>query len=610
MAEHFLSKIRVAPEDFVTAGGTPVLEQHAALRSLLEERAGPEVAALFAEPLISRGNDEAPPTVSWYGDVAGEARPLSRLSPGERERAERYLSDHLRPLRSLAEDPASADLALGALSVFGKDDVLVAGDRPMIVNWGLLPGGEGANAGAKPAHYAATLGRFLPLGNATQQDAPDAVRPSAPVAAVTAGDAAARAAQAAASTGAVNAPPVGMPPPATGPARLPRIAWVPLLILLILAGLTLAWLLMPGTRLFHASDTPPPITDEATLQAERAFNESLRARKAKLEEALAGAVCRPDGVLILPGGLTPDGLVPPQQGAKPEDKASASPEAILPTTPNRVEVPDPAKASAGGTMTLLDLIEARTVMILAGGSGGSAVGSGLVVGPGLIVTNQHVIAPAQADSAKGWIMVLNDRLGAPNKAQLIKADGPMKETGADFALLRIENTTLPAYVLHQSTSSLKLANVIAAGFPGDVLKLDADFNALRSGDRSAVPELTVTDGTINTEQQLGPQTHVLMHSAPLSSGNSGGPLVDMCGRVVGVNTFVLSGPMQNRGFALNIPDLLRFLNGTEASPAVVTDACAPVIVRPQVVQATVAPGPGAGTGDSPKVPLPVPTPSE
>jgi S1-C subfamily serine protease len=609
MAEHFLSKIRVAPEDFVDANGTPVLEQHAALRGLLEERAGPEVASLFAEPLISRGNDEAPPTVSWYGDVAGEARPLNRLPPGERDRAERYLSDHLRPLRPLTEDSSSADLALGALSVFGKDDVLVVGDRPVIVNWGLLPGGDGANIASKSAHYDATLGRFLPLGASGQsvQETPN----MRAVPATPAGGAAARAVQAAAATGAVNMPPDGgLPPGSAGPRprRLPLIAWVPLLILLILAGLTLAWLLMPGTRLFHASDTPPPITDEATLQAELALNESLRARKAKLEEALAGAVCRPDGVLILPGGLTPDGLVPPKEGVKPEDKASASPEAILPTTPNRVEVPDPSNGQDGQTQTLLELIEARTVMILAGGGTGSAVGSGLVVGPGLIVTNQHVISHAAADTGDGWIVVLNERLDGPSRAQLLKADGPMKQTGSDFALLKIENTSLPAYALHQSQSSLKLVNVIAAGFPGDVLGLDADFNALRSGDRTAVPELTVTDGTVNTEQQLGPKTHVLMHSAPLSSGNSGGPLIDMCGRVVGVNTFVLEGPMQNRGFALNIDNLLRFLQGTDAAPAVVSETCAPVVVRPQVVQATApaAPTPGA----APKVPLPLPDPSE
>ena len=56
MADHFLGKLRVANEDFVEADGAAVLERHEAMRALLSERAGPEVAAMFAEPLISRGN--------------------------------------------------------------------------------------------------------------------------------------------------------------------------------------------------------------------------------------------------------------------------------------------------------------------------------------------------------------------------------------------------------------------------------------------------------------------------------------------------------------------------------------------------------------------------
>ena len=79
MADHFLGKIRVTNDDFVEADGAPVLERHEALRSMLVERAGPEVAEMFAEPLISRGNDEAPPTVSWYSTAEGTPRPLDQL---------------------------------------------------------------------------------------------------------------------------------------------------------------------------------------------------------------------------------------------------------------------------------------------------------------------------------------------------------------------------------------------------------------------------------------------------------------------------------------------------------------------------------------------------
>lgn len=580
MADHFLSKITVAPEDLVNAGDHPVLERHEELRALLAERAGPEVAAMFAEPLVSRGNDAAPPTVSWYTGAEGEARPLSALPPGERDRAERYLMDHLRPLRVLAEDPATSDLALGALSVPGGDDILVVGGKPVIVNWGLLPGGEGANAGSRPAHYADTLGRFLPL----TPPAPEPARTGAPHVPPAAALAAGAAAGAAAGTATAAA---GDEAEAADTPERVRVvtplAWVPLLLLLLLAGAILAWLLLPGTRLFHADDTQPAITDQAALAAAQANNADLRARAVLLQEAIDGAVCRADGVLVVPGGLTPEGLTPPPLGTEPERKASAAPDALLPNDAQRVVVPDQGEGETG-EITLLQLIEARTVLVMARGTAGkSATGSGFVIGPGLVVTNQHVIAPAQGDG--GQIVVTGGALAEPQQAELLKAMGPLKDTGGDFALLRIDDTSLPPFVVHRPTGSLKLTNVIAAGYPGDVLELDAAFKALKSGDLTAVPGLTVTDGTVNTEQQIGPDTHMLMHSAPLSKGNSGGPLVDMCGRLVGVNSFVKQGSMQNRGYALSTGDLLAFLNGTPAAPVIVSEACAPLVVRPQVATA-------------------------
>jgi len=64
MGDVFLTKTRVDPGDFVEVDGQRALDRFEALRAFLSERAGPEAAALFAEPLVSRGNDEAAPTVA------------------------------------------------------------------------------------------------------------------------------------------------------------------------------------------------------------------------------------------------------------------------------------------------------------------------------------------------------------------------------------------------------------------------------------------------------------------------------------------------------------------------------------------------------------------
>lgn len=561
MADHFVSKQRVAPEDFIEVEGQSALSRFAAFRALLAERAGPEVADLFAEPLVSQGNDSAPPTVSWYSDKAGEQVPLAQLGPGERARVEAYVADHLRPVQALTEDPQHADMANAALTSLGQDNIVVVDGQPVVVNWGLMPGARGASPAARGAHQAATLGRFVAAPAKAQGRTQGAS--SVP------------------SSGVVPpTPPVS--PTAQTSEGLPRIAWVPLVVLLVLAGGVLVWLLLPGTRVFARDGAVPAISDQSELDAARAHNAALRDRKEQLQAALNGAMCRPDGTLILPGGLTPEGLTPPPQGAQPEDKAEAAPDALLPSNPARVVVED-------GQSTLLDTITARTVLVLAQGGGEAGVGSGFVVGPGLIVTNQHVIA--QATGAGGSVFVTSDALGAPVQAEVLKSRGPLKATGQDFALLRIARTDLPAFSLYVGDNPLTLSNVVAAGYPGDVLEFDVDFAALRAGDGAAVPAITVTDGIVNTEQQIGPATRVLMHSAALSQGNSGGPLVDMCGRVVGVNSFVRRGPMQNRGYALSTGDLLAFLGDTSASPGRVETTCAPLVVRPQITQAASEPAP-------------------
>jgi len=569
MADQFLSKIRVSNEDFVQADGVPVLERFDELRSLLAERAGPEVAALFAEPLISRGNDTAPPTVAWYGDGHGEPRALGAVSAAERERAETYLSEHLRPLRAIAEEPGRADLALGALSVYGRDDVVLVGDLPMIVNWGLLPDGKGANVASRPAHFSATLGKYLSL----------AAPVAAPMAAQTRQTPTSNVARAEQPvTGQAQTLAAGgtAAPPESRRTVISPIAWVPLVILLLLAGAILAWFMMPGTRLFHAGLTPPAISEAAALGAAKELNDSLRERRAVLQAALDGAVCRPDGVLVLPDGRTPEGLTPPAVGVAPARRTNAAPDALLPNSPVRVVVPDATADKGEGT--LLALIEARTVLVLAtAGDRKVTTGSGLVIGPGLVVTNQHVIAPAQAEG--GQVLVTGGPLSGPQIARVLKSQGPLLDAGGDFALLQVDGLDGPGFAVHLPASSLRLSNVVAAGYPGDVLATDISYAALKSGDLGAVPGLTVTDGIVNTEQQIGPNTNVLMHSAALSSGNSGGPLVDMCGRLVGVNTFVRQGKLQNRGFALASGDLLAFLTGTPAMPDVTTETCAPVVVR-------------------------------
>jgi S1-C subfamily serine protease len=351
---------------------------------------------------------------------------------------------------------------------------------------------------------------------------------------------------------------------------------VPLVVLLALAGAVLVWLLVPGTRLFP-DRAPQAVAAEEAARVAEAVNASLTERRAALRAALDGAQCRADGTLVLPGGRTLEGLLPPRPGAPdaaPGSRTEADPAPALPAPGDRVVVADGPDAPA---TTLISVIEDRTAMVLVRlAAGGLSTGSGFFIAPDLFVTNHHVIAGA--DPAR--IFVASRALGRARPAELVASRGPFDAVGTDFALLRVPGADQPFYPVLQPQGTLKLTGVIAAGYPGDVLQGDADFAALAQGNGASVPDLTVTDGLVNTEQALPGRSSLIVHSAPISRGNSGGPLVDLCGRVVGVNTFVRQGPMRNLNFALSGADLLAFLADAGAQPAVETAACQPVVLRP------------------------------
>jgi S1-C subfamily serine protease len=97
-----------------------------------------------------------------------------------------------------------------------------------------------------------------------------------------------------------------------------------------------------------------------------------------------------------------------------------------------------------------------------------------------------------------------------------------------------------------------------------------------------MPELSVADGIVTSQQTVqggASAGRLLFHTAPLAKGNSGGPLVDYCGAVVGVNTFVRLSEFRNLNIALSANDLRRFLEGTPASSVLGSATpCQPVLV--------------------------------
>ncbi len=589
MADHFLTKTQVELADCLPWGPGLALDAHAALHAVLSARVSPEVADLFAEPLLNRGNDAAPASIAWYCAHEGEGHPLSELDGPAQARVGALLSQRLQALRGLLADSEDGTLIGAALHLADspKGDIWVVAGQPVILNWGMVPHGMARDPASRAALFARTLGRFLPLKDAPPLTEAERAARAAPVS------------PAAVASAAPPPEPAAAAPAMAAPRRVGLWDWLPLLVLVLLAGAAVVWLLIPGNRLFPPQ-APVAVEDARAAEILAESNAALIERRDALRAALEGAQCRADGTLIMPGGRTIEGLLPPVPGDRADGPGASVPGATastLPPDPARVQVPEQGGAEPGSTAidnaSLLEVIERRTVMVIAQGPEGLSTGSGFFVAPDLVMTNFHVVEGAAAEG----VFVTNAAIGALHAAQVVRAEGPFEQTGTDFALLRVPGVAARHFPLYLPQGSLKLQSVIAAGFPGDVLATDTAFAALQAGDVSSVPDLTVTDGTVSTEQTISAEARAVVHSAPISQGNSGGPLVDVCGRVVGMNTFVRQGNLRTLNFALSAADVARFLRAAGVTPMETDAPCTPEVRRPGVAPEAAAPQlPDFGTG--------------
>jgi 2-alkenal reductase len=148
----------------------------------------------------------------------------------------------------------------------------------------------------------------------------------------------------------------------------------------------------------------------------------------------------------------------------------------------------------------------------------TASGSGVIIDPsGLIVTNNHVV-----EGAATLEVVLAS--GQTLKAELVGSD-PV----ADIAVVRV-NGPLPAAASWGNSDNLQPGeSVIAIGSPLGDFK-----NTVTVGVVSATGRSIDTDSGFRMED-------LIQTDAAINHGNSGGPLVNLAGQVVGINTLVVRG---------------------------------------------------------------------
>lgn len=163
------------------------------------------------------------------------------------------------------------------------------------------------------------------------------------------------------------------------------------------------------------------------------------------------------------------------------------------------------------------------------------VGSGVVISAdGYILTNNHVITGRNGEPADEILVELND--GREYQAELVGRD-----PGSDLAVLKIEAEELPFLTMADS-DLLEVGDIVfAIGNPMGV-------------------GLTITQGIVSATGRsnlsiLGDTGYesFIQTDAPINPGNSGGALVDAYGRLIGINTAILSRNGGSIGLGFAIP---------------------------------------------------------
>lgn len=160
-------------------------------------------------------------------------------------------------------------------------------------------------------------------------------------------------------------------------------------------------------------------------------------------------------------------------------------------------------------------------------------GSGFIVSAdGLIITNKHVVSDDQAD----YTVFLND--GRQFKAKIL-AKHPID----DLAIIKIEASNL-SYVEFGNSDNLELGQTVIA--IGNAL---GEFqNTVSVGVISGLRRNIVASDSSGNAEYL---ESLIQTDAAINYGNSGGPLINLEGKVIGINTAIVSGA-QNIGFAIPI----------------------------------------------------------
>lgn len=375
---------------------------------------------------------------------------------------------------------------------------------------------------------------------------------------------------------------------APSPEERPKSRW-PLILgglvggfLLLAAGLALGWYLFYRPIVNVAVQLPappappaPPGPDQAQVKAleeqiekQKAANKQIEDQIALLKERLKTDVCTiKDPLGKAPASPAPAGALPERKTEAPSGAGKVTPAAASMDLPPTGTQGSGKAAAKMAPANLAQALEQATVLVV---SAGGDSGSGFFVAPNYVVTNHHVVARAAPGTEA---LVLSKHLKTGYIGTVVATSQPGQ---ADFAVIKVDDVPAGSVrPLPVAAEPAALSDVVAAGYPSIAIAQDRNLRRLMAGDLKAAPEVVLTKGTVSAIQNKERNTPMVLHSADISAGNSGGPLIDSCGRVVGINTYIVTSRQTTKAnYALGSSWLAAFLRGSKTPFDWRADSCA------------------------------------
>ncbi|MBW4331330.1 trypsin-like peptidase domain-containing protein [Stakelama sp. CBK3Z-3] len=211
------------------------------------------------------------------------------------------------------------------------------------------------------------------------------------------------------------------------------------------------------------------------------------------------------------------------------------------STPARA---DDISAAARGVVRVVIIAEADGEEI------GRGHGSGFAIAPNRIVTNAHVVELARKFPSLVTIDVVPESGSDHYQGELVAFD-----PDADLAIIQFDGASLPPLTLY-SPPLPDGADLVSLGYPGNVDK--ATYDTLGQMLNPTAPVRST--GILSAHRALR-GVGTIEHTAQIARGNSGGPLLDTCGRVVGVNRAITTAEDGDASFVMSLDEdaLVAFL---------------------------------------------------